>query len=67
MTAKTYAPRTRQLAADVVLQAAVDEAVALLRSRTGRIAGYDLAGKRDGANRILLAAARAAHLLLGTP
>ena len=68
MTAKTYAPRTRQLAADVILQAAVDEAVALLRpSRTPYEKRLWRAERRLRAEATLLAAVTSADLLLGTP
>jgi len=66
MTAKTYAPRTRQLAADVVLQAAVDDVLATfaLHASLGDCAGCNVG---EVAQATLLAAVQSADLLLGTP
>jgi hypothetical protein len=53
---KTYAPKTRTLAADVILEAAVREALRLIRD-----GAVDYEGPED----LLLAAGQSAALLLG--
>jgi hypothetical protein len=60
-----YAPSTLNFSAELVLAAAVEEAVALLRSRVGRVPGYDIGGKKYAARVALSRAGHAADLILG--